>query len=115
MINHKWKMILLIIVSFGLILIKWKKVKHQKNTFYQVENLPFDINKLIKYLGNNNFVAKECKLSRIELEIKDLNLVNLEKIKALKGVSGLFVKSNLISIILGVYSKATFTALAKQK
>ncbi|SYV97315.1 PTS system glucose-specific transporter subunit IIB [Mycoplasmopsis edwardii] len=49
--------------------------------------------------------------SRVVLKIKDIDKVQLEKIQGLKGVSGLFVKSSVISIILGVYSTSVYNAL----
>ncbi|WAM03577.1 hypothetical protein ONA22_00630 [Mycoplasmopsis cynos] len=55
------------------------------------------------------------KPSRLNIEIKDIAKVDLEKIKKLKGVSGLFVKSSTISIILGVYTNSVYQALNNNK
>ncbi|CCP24171.1 PTS system, glucose-specific, IIB component [Mycoplasmopsis cynos C142] len=116
MINNKFKVIFLSIITFGLIWIKWrKKIEHKKNTIYQVDDLPFKISTLNSYLGVENYRVIDSKPSRLNIEIKDIAKVDLEKIKKLKGVSGLFVKSSTISIILGVYTNSVYQALNNNK
>ncbi|WAM05750.1 PTS sugar transporter subunit IIABC [Mycoplasmopsis cynos] len=116
MINNKFKVIFLSIITFGLIWIKWrKKIEHKKNTIYQVDDLPFKISTLNSYLGVENYRVIDSKPSRLNIEIKDIAKVDLEKIKKLKGVSGIFVKSSTISIILGVYTNSVYQALNNNK
>ncbi|MCU9936080.1 PTS sugar transporter subunit IIABC [Mycoplasmopsis cynos] len=93
-----------------------KKIEHKKNTIYQVDDLPFKISTLNSYLGVENYRVIDSKSSsRLNIEIKDIAKVDLEKIKKLKGVSGLFVKSSTISIILGVYTNSVYQALNNNK
>ncbi|AKF40913.1 PTS sugar transporter subunit IIABC [Mycoplasmopsis canis] len=114
MINNKFKVVFLSIITFGLIWLKWrKKIDHEKNKIYQIDSLPFKINDLVENLGKDNFIIKKLRPSSVEFEIKEISIVKLEEIKKMKGVSGIFVKSSMISIIFGVYSRAVYNLLKK--
>ncbi|AKA49889.1 hypothetical protein VO56_01250 [Mycoplasmopsis gallinacea] len=106
--KNKFKMIFYTIITFGLIWIKWKKqLKHTKNTIYQSNNLPFDINLLKVALGEGNIEKVETKPSRITVFLKNAKIADLDKIRKLKGVTGIFAKSDSVSIILGEFSAIT--------
>ncbi|VEU73145.1 PTS system glucose-specific transporter subunit IIB (plasmid) [Mycoplasmopsis gallopavonis] len=101
-------MIFLTIITFGLIWIFWnKQTQHQKNTFYQVSKIPFKIENLKEFLGSvTNILSVETKPSRVIIQVKDITKVNLIAIRDLKAVSGIFAKSDSLSIILGEFSQA---------
>ncbi len=108
-------MIFFTVITFGLIWIKWKKqINHQSNTIFQLEHLPFSGNELIQSLGGiENIENVELKPSRINVFLKDQNLINVELIQNLKGVTGTFLNAKKISIILGEFSKAAHDFLIK--
>ncbi|TDV23050.1 PTS system IIB component (Glc family) [Mycoplasmopsis mustelae] len=110
-------MIILTILTFGLIWLKWKKIsnQHQKDTLFQIHNIPFKIETLINALPKDNIESFESKHYRINIFIRDARKVNVEVIKKLKGVSGIFLKSNSISITFGEYTSAVAAELAKLK
>ncbi|WP_036459143.1 PTS sugar transporter subunit IIABC [Mycoplasma leonicaptivi] len=111
--KYRIKMIFLTIITFGLIWIKWsKKIEHKKNTIYQVENIPFNIEAFFSLLGTKENIKKiDSKHSRIDIYFSDISKINKEQIQKLKGVSGIFVKSDTISVVLGVYTQSVFNAL----
>ncbi|WP_426461508.1 PTS glucose transporter subunit IIB [Mycoplasma hafezii] len=114
--KNKFKIVVFTILTFGLIWIKWnKQTKHQSNTIYQVDKIPFDIKLLINYLGKDNYGEVEIKPSRIVIPVKNIKEVQLEKIKELKAVTGVVAKSNSLSIILGEFSSAVAKGLNYDK
>ncbi|VEU70368.1 hypothetical protein [Mycoplasmopsis glycophila] len=106
--KYKAKIVCLTVLTFGLIWIKWRKQKkHTKNTIYQVDKIPFDIKQLKNFLGEkDNILEIETKPSRINIFVQDVKKIKAEQIKNLKGITGVFLKSNSISLILGEFSQA---------
>ncbi|WP_036464944.1 PTS transporter subunit EIIB [Mycoplasmopsis sturni] len=113
--KEKIKIVILTIFTFGLIWLKWnKQKKHQKNTIYQVDKLPFKKAALIEALGGKeNINDVQLTPSRVNVICKDTKIVNLEQIKNLKGITGIFVSSSKVSLILGEFAKKTYDALIK--
>ncbi|UUM19503.1 MULTISPECIES: PTS sugar transporter subunit IIABC [unclassified Mycoplasma] len=96
-----------------MIWIKWKKqIKHEKNTIYQADKLPFNKDAFLACFNDlNHIVSLELKPSRVNIIFNQNPQVNLEKLKSLKGISGILVNSNKLSIILGEFSQATYNLL----
>ncbi|EFF41835.1 hypothetical protein [Mycoplasmopsis alligatoris] len=114
--SDKILMTFLTIITFGLIWIKWNKdKKHTKNTIYQLNKLPCDVEKLVENINLDNIVSIKKTSTRIIIQIKDSTLVNQQAIKDTKGVSGLFISSQSISIIFGEYTSAVYEELLKIK
>ncbi|WP_406613458.1 PTS glucose transporter subunit IIB [Mycoplasma corogypsi] len=110
--KHKFKKIFLTIITFGLIWIKWKKqMQHTENSIYQIDKVPFEMNNLIEFCGENNIISANDKLSKVEIVVSDIKQVNVNGIRNLKGISGIFVKSNSLILILGEFSKAVAARL----
>lgn len=102
--KDKFLYVFLIIVTFGLILIYWKK-HLQENTKSELsisEKINFNVENLIKYLGLKENI-KEVKSTNqiVKITIKDNSLVKPEEIRKLKGVSGVVNNSKQISIVVG--------------
>ncbi|UUD35790.1 PTS sugar transporter subunit IIABC [Mycoplasmopsis citelli] len=115
--KSKFKLIFYSLITFGLIWIKWKKqIKHQKNTIYQVDKLPFNEEVFLGCFDNLEQITNiELKPSRVNVFFNSSPQVNVEKLKKLKGISGILVSSNKISIILGEFSQATYLLLKNKK
>ncbi|MBN4083361.1 PTS sugar transporter subunit IIABC [Mycoplasma sp. CSL10137] len=116
MIKNKIKLIFYTVISFGLIWIKWKKqAKKPANTFFQLDYLPFKLDDVIKSLGGKkNIIDLDLKPSRVNLHIKNSKIVNTEELKNTKGITGVFLKSNSISLILGEFSKIFYEIVLKE-
>ena len=64
-----------------------------------------ELNKLVEYLGGkDNIIATETSLSRFNVTLKDVSLVNKEAIQKL-GARGIVEIDNQLKIILGSESK----------
>ncbi|WLP85154.1 PTS sugar transporter subunit IIABC [Mycoplasma seminis] len=112
--KNKFLIVFLTIITFGLIWIKWnKQSKKEKNTIYQNDKLPFKISDFLTATGENNITALSTRLNRINVEVKDIKKVNLENIKKMKGISGIFAKSQSFSIVLGEYTQVVYQELSK--
>ncbi|MGZ9755482.1 PTS glucose transporter subunit IIB [Mycoplasma sp. 246B] len=113
--KRTWIIIFYTIITFGFIWLKWKNKSknHQKNTIYQENNLPFKIQTLINALKQENIIKITNTHYRVNITLKDTKIIDIQSIKALKGVRGLFLKSNSISITFEQYTAAVADALAK--
>ncbi|BBU47531.1 PTS sugar transporter subunit IIABC [Mycoplasmopsis felis] len=111
--KKQFKLFFYSILTFGLIWIKWRKKsnQHQKNTIYQIETMPFKIETLLSIIELQKIQKVELKPSRINIYISEVHNINTSKLAELKGVSGVFVRSNSISLTLGEYSTIVAKAL----
>ncbi|QKT05490.1 PTS sugar transporter subunit IIABC [Mycoplasma sp. OR1901] len=116
MIKNKLKLVFYTVITFGLIWIKWKKqAKKPANTFFQLDYLPFKLNDVIDNLGGiKNIIDLDLKPSRVNLSIKDSKIVKANELKNTKGISGIFLKSNSVSLILGEFSKTFYETIKKE-
>ena len=83
--------IFLIIITFGLILLYWKKKYKQtkeKDHLSTTNKLDFNLNDFISMFGGFE-------------NIKDKELVDIEKIKAFKQITGITLQSKSISLVMG--------------
>lgn len=115
--KSKFKIVFFTIITFGLIWIKWnKQTKHQKNTIYQVDKLPFNSEVFLNCFSNlTDIESLELKPSRVTILFKKQPQVNVDQLKQLKGISGIMLNSNKMSLILGEFSKATYELLLQHK
>lgn len=95
--------VLLIIITFGTILIYWKKKKvAEKNTLSIAKKINIPTEKLILLLGGKDNI-KSVENSHTKVKIYYLNRakIDIEKIKNLKYVSGIFINDKSIDLLVG--------------
>ncbi|TPR53713.1 PTS glucose transporter subunit IIB [Metamycoplasma neophronis] len=101
--------IFLLIITFGLISIYWRKKYQKKQVQSQLsieQKLSFDYDSLITALGgikNINNVSSTHKIIKVFFENR--NAIKIEDIQKLDGMSGITFQSNSISIVLGNSAK----------
>jgi phosphotransferase system IIB component len=93
----------LIVITFGLILLYWKtkkvEVKKELSTKTKVD---IDLKKLIKFLGGpENIHHVSSTHTKVKIDFLDRKNINIEKIKEINGVSGVFASSTYIQLIVG--------------
>ncbi len=97
------------ILSFGALDKKVKeKVKNNENNInsdLKKSNLiPFDLNLFLKYIGTKeNIISAKSTLNSIILNLKNIDIVNKDKLKKI-GIRGILVNENSITLILGNYA-----------
>ncbi len=80
----------------------------------RTEKIPFDVNKLIEYLGNKeNILTVDASLSSLKVGVKEKEKVNQEEIKKL-GSKGIMISGLKVSIVFGDVSIAVKEALEKK-
>ena len=113
--KEKFYFISLQIITFGLIWIYWKKRQqtYQNPDQLSVANkITFAIAPLVVYLGQiSNIKAVSATHQRIKINYQNRQLLDLEAIKNLKGVSGVFVNDQAISLIVGNQAQLVANAL----
>ncbi|MEJ1834246.1 PTS glucose enzyme IIB subunit [Mycoplasmopsis synoviae] len=117
MLKIRLKKILLILFTLGFIYRKWNKALEKKeNTVYQSAKLPFDFKELFLYLGGpENLKSLEKTTSRVLVFFEDKSLIDQNKLMSLKGINGIFFKSDSIALVLGEYTQVTYDKLLEQK
>lgn len=103
--RDKFFLIFLTIITLGII---WLFLKRKRKTATQLPTTSkhtFDIQILITILGKKNIVKSEATYSKIKIYLKETNNQMLEKAKKIKGISGIIMSSNSISLIVGNSAK----------
>ncbi|ENY68617.1 Hypothetical protein,putative glucose/sucrose specific PTS system IIB protein [Metamycoplasma auris 15026] len=107
--KNKFLYVLLIIVTFGFILIYWKKKYRQTKTkdyLSKDTKIAFDTNHLIAYLGGmENIKSTSATQKVIKIDFYDRNKIDIKKLKELDGISGLAIQSKSISLVVGNIAK----------
>ncbi|QDF64897.1 hypothetical protein [Mycoplasma nasistruthionis] len=112
MIKKRFKIWFLTIITFGLIRLKWKNIQNkQKNLVFQNDKLPFEFQELLNCFSNTEITKAERTLTKITVFLKQAKQVDLQALKNLKGINGLFVKSDSVSLITGEYTQAIYEQL----
>ena len=97
--------IFLIIITFGLILIYWKKKYRQtkeKDHLSTTNKLDFNLDDFISMFGGFENITNSTSTNKIiKLEFKNKELVDIEKIKAFKQITGITLQSKSISLVMG--------------
>lgn len=93
----------LIIITFGLILLYWRTKKNKvKDELTRKNKVTIDMKSLILFLGGSeNIETVSSTYTKVKINFKDWNKVQTEKIRKINGISGIFVTSNYIQIIVG--------------
>lgn len=93
--SWEYLIILVILLIISLVVVKLNK-----------KNFTFEINKLIQNLGGkDNILDTQVNMSRLNVTVKDVTLVNKEAIQKL-GAKGIVEIDNHLKIIFGPNAKA---------
>lgn len=101
--------IFLQIITLGLIWVYWsRKAKDMKkeNEFSFARKLSINVNELIKNLGGiDNILDVEFTYKKVKIYYKSRDKIFVDYIKNIKGISGVFLNENGITLIVGNESK----------
>ncbi len=86
---------ILMIVAFSIALVKKIKImrKYKKNQFTETEDQRK--NELLLAFGDNNIVSINKEMSRVIVEVKDVDLVKPEELKRL-GANSVYIAGNVV-------------------
>ncbi len=108
--KEKFLFIFLQIITLGLIWIYWKKEakKYQdQNTLSQELKVGINIIKLMKAMGGPNNINEVTNThTKVKMAYSIRERVDLEEIKNISGISGVFMNDNSVTIIVGNSAKA---------
>jgi len=82
--------ILLTFIAFTIAVVKRAKKIKGTNT-----NNQYNDTELLELFGTNNIVNVECDMSRVTVEVKDIDLVNTARLQE-KGASGVLLVGNKV-------------------
>lgn len=101
-INTPVLYIIAVILVFIIVFIWFLLKLISKKTFSEnINKLPFEITELETALGGrDNLLDFKSTPTRLNVNVNDIKIVNIEKLKGL-GVSGIVEKSNGYSLIFG--------------
>ncbi|APJ38731.1 hypothetical protein BLA55_03665 [Mycoplasmopsis pullorum] len=117
LLKDKIKMIFLTIITFGLIWIKWTKMKNSnlENSFYVANKLPFKMEQFYAIIPKESILSISNTHIRTNITVADASKVAIEELQKLKNVTGVVVMSNKISLVLNEYAPVLAQELLKQK
>lgn len=103
----------LTVITFGFIHIYWKTKKIGiKNELSQKEKISLNIEKLISLLGDKeNIDGVDSTHTKVKIKFLERDKINVQDIKNMKGISGVFITSNYIQIIVGNEAKGIEKAI----
>ncbi|QCZ36596.1 hypothetical protein [Mycoplasma nasistruthionis] len=114
MIKKRFKIWFLTIITFGLIRLKWKNIQNkQKNLVFQNDKLPFEFQDFLNCFSNTEIIKADRTLTKITIFVKQAKQIDLQTLKSLKGISGLFVKSDSVSLITSEYTQVIYEQIIK--
>ncbi|MDD7897330.1 PTS glucose transporter subunit IIB [Metamycoplasma hyosynoviae] len=102
--KQRFLYIFLIIITFGFILIHWKKYRQreEKQSLSISTKLNFKYEDLISALGGiQNITSVNSTQKILKISYKNKQEINFDKLKAIKDISGISLTQNTISIIIG--------------
>ncbi|ASI53738.1 PTS glucose transporter subunit IIB [Metamycoplasma hyosynoviae] len=102
--KQRFLYIFLIIITFGFILIHWKKYRQreEKQSLSISTKLNFKYEDLISALGGiQNITSVNSTQKVLKISYKNKQEINFDKLKAIKDISGISLTQNTISIIIG--------------
>ncbi|WP_029513222.1 PTS sugar transporter subunit IIA [Mycoplasmopsis primatum] len=108
--KDKFIIVLLTIITLGFCWLHWhiknKKIQQIKKGEIKKLDPSIKIDELISLLGSSdNITAVESSISTLKCTVKNKDLINVEKIKSLKYVTGIMVSTSRISLVVGDYAK----------
>lgn len=85
---------------------KAKKIAETINTELTVSNdVPFEVKEIIEAIGGiDNYICNTTTINSIKIEVKDIELINKEKIKDI-GAVGVSLSQESIRCLFGDFSK----------
>lgn len=107
-LKDKIILVLLSIITLGIypLIIFKNKNKEVKSELSTSNKISINIDKLKTLLGGKkNIAGAEYTHTKVKIFLKDTKLANINKIKELKGISGVFGTSKNITIIVGNQAK----------
>ncbi|MDD1379056.1 PTS glucose transporter subunit IIB [Metamycoplasma hyosynoviae] len=102
--KQRFLYIFLIIITFGFILIHWKKYRQreEKQSLSISTKLNFKYEDLISALGGiQNITSVNSTQKVLKISYKNKQEINFDKLKVIKDISGISLTQNTISIIIG--------------
>ena len=117
MLRVKIIYVLLSIVTFGVYPYVLKKRLQNKpiNSLSQAKKININLDELIKSLGGkNNIDGAEYTHTKIKVFISNVEIVDKEEVNKIKGISGVFISSNRITLIVGNQAKLLTQELIKK-
>ncbi|MGY6171919.1 hypothetical protein ACW95P_01070 [Candidatus Mycoplasma pogonae] len=111
--KEKFLHTLLIIVTFGLIKLYWKRYRTEKKDYLSYsDNVPFNLQDLYQEIGGiSNIQNCSFTYNKVRIDLNDTSTINNENILKLKGISGVVVSSKSVNLIVGNTSKAIAKAI----
>ncbi|AZG68910.1 PTS glucose transporter subunit IIB [Mycoplasma struthionis] len=101
--------VFLCIITLGFILIYWKNKYQKREVSSELSvnnNLPFSLNDLFSKLGQKeNIESVSATQKIIKIFFKNRNLILVDEIKKLGGISGIALQKNSISLVIGNCAK----------
>ncbi|MGL5590701.1 MAG: PTS glucose transporter subunit IIB [Metamycoplasmataceae bacterium] len=93
----------LTIITLGLIHLHWRTKKVEvKDELSRKNKITINMKKLIAFLGGTeNISSVESTHTKVKIFFKDREMVEIENIRLINGISGVFVTSNYLQIIVG--------------
>ena len=116
--KEKFLFIFLQIITLGLIWIYWNRQKQQfsqANQLTYATKTNFDTQTLINLVGSiTNIINVTHTHTKIKIEFENRDLIDATAIKNLKGVSGIFINDQFLTVILGNEAKLVCEAILAQ-
>lgn len=117
--KEKFLFIFLQIITLGLIWVYWNKRKKDfsnKNELSFSKKTNFDIDKLLQYLGGiENIKTITHTQKKIKIGYIQRNDIDTNKIRNIKGISGIFINDSFLTIIVGNEAKIITESLLALK
>ena len=102
-------LILLTIITLGTFwifhYIKLNKTTKVSSNLSHSTKIPFSIKKLVGVLNRENIIKSEFTQIKVKVFVKSTKDINMEELKKIKSISGSFMNSNSITIIVGNSAK----------
>jgi phosphotransferase system IIB component len=108
MFKIKFIYIILSIITLGAYpyLVKKNLKNKPKNTLSIAKKITLSLENLIENLGGKeNIEGAQYTHTKIKVFFINFELLNIEKLKKQKGISGVFFSSNTISLVVGNQAK----------
>lgn len=101
--KQKTIFIFLQIITLGLIWIYWNKKKEQEKDYLSTaKKININIDKLILNVGGIKNIEKiDSTQNKVKFFYKERNDINLEDVKKIKSISGIFINDKSLDIIVG--------------
>ena len=81
------------------------KTPEASNKLSSSKKIVVNVKKLLELLKKDNISGTEYTHTKVKIFLKDVKKINPEEFKKMKGVSGVFVSNNSITLIVGNSAK----------